>query len=348
MINEENIEAYLLDYQEGNLSNEEMLAVEAYVLLHPEFAADILMDPLPLDTSIQFENKSSLKKQAHIKPAIFSDLNENESELFLVAKIENQLTEAEEIHFNNSLHSDSNFAKEYSLYDSTLLVPNTSIEFKEKSNLKHLAIQPRVIPFRRIATYAAAASLLFFVGYSIYQSQETIGTTTTLNSQTKQPIKKNKKTTILPTEQVAPEKAVFALLKASPIKIKSTSSDTIELTAPEIIQTPIILSNVVVPKDSIENNNEPENTIALNPFDSTLENSTIAKADGTITVKKYFLQKVNEFIFGIKDPSEEEKYASISQRISSASGISFSFGKRKAKKGFKLKIGKISIERKKS
>ena len=54
-----------------------MLAVEAYVLLHPEFAADILMEPLPLDTSVEFENKSSLKKQAHIKPAIFSDLNEN-------------------------------------------------------------------------------------------------------------------------------------------------------------------------------------------------------------------------------------------------------------------------------
>jgi hypothetical protein len=348
MINEENIEAYLLDYQEGNLSKEEKHAVEAYVLLHPEFAIDILLEPLPLDTSIQFENKSSLKKQNHIKPAIFSDLNENESELFLVAKIENQLTDAEEIHFNNSLHSDSNFAKEYSLYYKTILVPNTSIEFNEKSNLKHLVIQSRVIPFRRIATYAAAASLLFFVGYSIYQSQETIGTTSTLNSQTKKPIKKNKKTTILPTDQVAPEKAVFAVFKASPIKIKPTSTDTIELTAPEIIEAPIYTSNIVDQKDSIENNNEPENTIAVNPVDTTLENSTIAKVDGTITVKKYFLQKVNEFIFGMKDPSEEEKYASISQRISSASGISFSFGKRKAKKGFHLKIGKLSIERKKS
>jgi hypothetical protein len=347
MINEENIEAYLLDYQEGNLSNEEMLAVETYVLLHPEFAADILEDPIVVDDSVIFENKEALKKETFIKPEIFAELNEKTEELFIVAKIENELTANEEVHFNNAIQSDANFDKEYSLYNKTLLVPNTSIEFNEKSNLKHLAIQPRVIPFRRIATYAAAASLLFIVGYSIYQSQETIGTTTTLNSQTKKTIKKNKKTTILPTEQVVPEKAVFAVFKASPIKIKSTSTDTIELTAPEIIEAPIYTSNIVEPKDSIENNNEPENTIAQNPINSTLENSTIAKVDGTITVKKYFSQKVNEFIFGKKNPSEEEKYASISQRISSASGISFSFGKRNAKKGFHLKIGKLSIDRKK-
>ena len=55
-------------------------------------------------------------------------------------------------------------------------------------------------------------------------------------------------------------------------------------------------------------------------------------------------------LFGKSDPNDDDKYASFSQKVSTATGISFDFKRRKSRtnKEFHLKIGKFSIDRKKS
>jgi hypothetical protein len=82
---------------------------------------------------------------------------------------------------------------------------------------------------------------------------------------------------------------------------------------------------------------------ALDLIPTTTQNPT----QETLTVKSFFVQRVNQVLFGKKDPNEDEKYASVSQRVSSATGISFDLKRRKNKE-FHLKIGKFSIDRKRS
>jgi hypothetical protein len=97
---------------------------------------------------------------------------------------------------------------------------------------------------------------------------------------------------------------------------------------------------------NIKNENEDYafvSPIELNPIQETTQNPT----QETLTVKSFFVQRVNQALFGKKDPNEDEKYASVSQRVSSATGISFDLKRRKNKE-FHLKIGKFSIDRKRS
>lgn len=86
-INIHNYEAYLLDFSEGNLTEELQMELELFLIQHPEL--DINLSELELvslnEETFLFENKQHLKKSNH-------DLV---SEAQFVAYIENQLSENE-------------------------------------------------------------------------------------------------------------------------------------------------------------------------------------------------------------------------------------------------------------
>jgi hypothetical protein len=102
--------------------------------------------------------------------------------------------------------------------------------------------------------------------------------------------------------------------------------------------------------DSINNvKNENKDITFISPTELNQSQEMIEnpEQEETLTVKSFFIQSVNQVLFGMKDPNEDEKYASISQRVSSSTGISFDLKRRKNEE-FHLKIGKFSIDRKKS
>jgi hypothetical protein len=68
LINKDNVEAYLLDYQEGNLDAGDEKALKSYLKAHPEYADMLDEEPLPQftpDTSVVYANKESLKRSAN-------------------------------------------------------------------------------------------------------------------------------------------------------------------------------------------------------------------------------------------------------------------------------------------
>jgi HD-GYP domain-containing protein (c-di-GMP phosphodiesterase class II) len=108
-----------------------------------------------------------------------------------------------------------------------------------------------------------------------------------------------------------------------------------------------LMAKEIVTINNVKNENENValvSPIEVNPIQEMIEN---LEQEETLTVKSFFIQKVNKVLYGMKDPNEDEKYASVSQRVSSATGISFDLKRRKNKE-FHLKIGKFSIDRKKS
>jgi hypothetical protein len=345
MITKENIEAYLLDFLEGNLSQFEIKELMDFVALHPEYNNDLELESVPIDVSIQFPDKASLKKGFSVKPQVFSSLNANETELFIVAKIENELNEKEELHFNRALQADKNFEEQFKAFTKTIIPIDNSLIFENKEQLKRTASLAPIFDFRHVISYAAAASVVLFAGYLFFKSSPR--GTEDEKTDHKKAFKKDKK---IPS--IAPTESKELYLFAEEF-ISFKPSLNIVLDSTKNVQKKVIPSSTELmaqETDSINNvKNENKDITFISPTELNQSQEMIEnpEQEETLTVKSFFIQSVNQVLFGMKDPNEDEKYASISQRVSSSTGISFDLKRRKNEE-FHLKIGKFSIDRKKS
>ena len=160
-----NYEAYLLDFSEGNLTDELQMELELFLIQHPEL--DINLSDLALVSieieSFSFSNKSNLKKTE-------SDLISEEQ---FIAYIEHQLPTNEKIELEKSCSINPSLAKELALYQKTIAVADTTIIYQNKNELKR---KPKLIWFDfSITQYTAAACVLFLIGlFILWPKSETI------------------------------------------------------------------------------------------------------------------------------------------------------------------------------
>ncbi|MES2512785.1 MAG: hypothetical protein V4580_01520 [Bacteroidota bacterium] len=178
-----NYEAYLLDFSEGNLSDEGQMELELFLIQHPEL--EINLDELsftPLeDETITFSDKTPLKRSP-------LDLV---SESQFIAYVENQLTAKERLELEKSCVTNPSLLKDLALYNSTIATADTSVVFENKESLKR---RPKVIWFNFSTTqYAAAACVVFLIGLFMLWPKTEVGTTSTLANNTN-----NEKTDTLP------------------------------------------------------------------------------------------------------------------------------------------------------
>lgn len=153
-INRDNYEAYLLDFSEGNLSDELQVELELFLIQHPDLSIDLSdLSLVSIDAeSLSFNEKQTLKKSE-------SDLI---SEAQFIAYIENQLPVKEKIELEKSCTNNESLAKELNLYKHTLLTADATIIFPDKGTLKR---ETKIIWFNFSSTqYSIAASVLLLLG----------------------------------------------------------------------------------------------------------------------------------------------------------------------------------------
>ncbi len=146
-INLNNYEAYMLDYFEGNLSNEQIIALKAFAVLHPELDLNFDEELVQLENeTIRFSDKQNLK-------ASFSDD-------LVIGYLENTLTDKEKKEADALAKTNAVFIKELDLYKKTIAQADERIVFENKAQLKR---EPKVIFFTQatLARIAAAVILLF-------------------------------------------------------------------------------------------------------------------------------------------------------------------------------------------
>lgn len=128
-INKNNYEAYFLDYHEGNLTPVQVADLLFFVEQHPELKEEFEnFENFSLEdfSSIEFENKSSLKKEITL---------DNKEEYFIRA-VENELNPTEIGLLNNFLKQYPQFLVDLELFQKTKLSLDTSIVFEHKNGLK--------------------------------------------------------------------------------------------------------------------------------------------------------------------------------------------------------------------
>ncbi len=148
-INIENYEAFLLDYMEGNISTEDLVALQIFAAQHPHLNIDLNeMELVELNSDkVSFEGKNNLKKV---------------SDEQFVAYIENQLTSEEKQNIETLCNLNPALATELKLFKKTLISADETIVFENKASLKKT--ETKVLWLFSREVLAAAASLILIAG----------------------------------------------------------------------------------------------------------------------------------------------------------------------------------------
>ena len=168
-----NYEAYLLDLAEGNLSEEQQLELELFLIQHPElnYALDEQISTHLIPEEIIFHSKSSLKK--HNK-----DLLSDEQ---LISYVEQIANEQERAFVELSCVNNPELAHELKLYKATIVEADKTVLFNYKDDLKK---QPKLIwfHFASVEFVSIAASLVLMIGlFVLWQNMQPLNEIDTSN-----------------------------------------------------------------------------------------------------------------------------------------------------------------------
>ena len=118
MITRDNYEIYVIDYLDGNLSDEDQKDLMKFLArnidLKEEF--ELMKDFQMPESEVVFENKTSLKRELKDQTVDESNIDE-----WSIASIENDLTKEEQDKFESEIEGREEFQQIYALYQQTKL-----------------------------------------------------------------------------------------------------------------------------------------------------------------------------------------------------------------------------------
>lgn len=170
-LNKNTVEAWLLDFVEGNLNATQQAQLEAFLAKNPEYAEmlneyeEVTLTPEP----VTYKNKENLKHESTEHENTF-DIKCIEYHEGLMNKVQRTKFEAEIANDKQKLHTSL-------LYSKAKLVPDYSIQFYNKNALKKNVITKRII---LNLSYAAAASIVLAAGVFMFEHYNTLQNNTTI------------------------------------------------------------------------------------------------------------------------------------------------------------------------
>jgi hypothetical protein len=343
MITKENIEAYLLDFLEGNLNASELLELETFLIENPTFKPDFEL--LQLDQDSQFEfNRESLKKNPIFDPIEFQEIQEGTTEeKMFVAATENVLSETELIHFKNQLIENPVAQKEFAIFQKTRLEADNSIIFPNLSQLKRK--ETNVFLVHWLTKLSAAASIVgicywLFLGSNSMHRNVATKKAPYLRKETKHPqvekeIQSSENGAITHFDKLNQHQLhsqSFVQTKDSLIEPKETLTAPIEM----------IIENAFEDTNASKTYWDKNEVLPMNELVKILPNT-----NNSLTPLEFVNAKMKKRFFGKDNPSKEEMYASISKKLSTVFGISFMFFRtqEKGNRSLYFRVGKFSIEK---
>ncbi len=163
-INRNNYEIFFLDYMDGNLDPaliaELLIFMEENPGLKEEFE-DFELISVPVESSVIFEDKNSLKKN-HVTGV--DNINSTNYQNYFIASLENDLSVEELNLLDLFLKKNPFLVKEYELFGSTFLKPDKKIVFADKKTLKHY---PSSILSKKAVLYSVSIAASILILFSI-------------------------------------------------------------------------------------------------------------------------------------------------------------------------------------
>jgi hypothetical protein len=322
LINIDNYESFYLDFLEGNLNENDIALLFAFLDSNPDLKIeDSELISINAHDSIQLDDltKSLLKF-----PGLDEVITTNNIEYFLIAAVENQLSDDKQGELQEFLAINTAFLVDLEYYKKSYLNADTAIIFNEKNKLKKGIIIPM---YARFLAAAAGIALLFSL-LNLNSSESTPNVAI---------IKKKDEKTLPKTKLIAP----------------STSIQIARVGDQEAVD---LIENG---KQKLNENSSKESALSKTENIQALEFKSIEKLnsqslmnDVAVTYIKPFsqpkLEENNESTFALVEMKNPIK--PITNRIGEAINQQVDFKTSKAAKkkpgGFLLKVGKFEISRK--
>jgi len=167
-IDRNNYEAFFLDYWEGNLSEQERKCMSSFLEDNPDLLdqfydfQEVMGVSLIPDENLFFESKDILKKEVLVSSG---SINSNNFETFVIASLEGDLTQKNEVDFRKFIKLNPSIKEVISDYRKTYLKVPKSIIFSEKGNLKRKTIY---LSNPNIISWSGAVAAIFIIGFVIF------------------------------------------------------------------------------------------------------------------------------------------------------------------------------------
>lgn len=339
----EYIEARMLDAIEGNLSSEDLQKLREYLISFPEYGSlEEDFSSSTVDSSEDTFPKELLLKEFPFSPKTYDTVEGEAIEKMVIAKIEGLLDDQEEKDFDQIHKIECVLQKEWELMNQTILIPDENVSFP---NSDALLKEARIIPWRNYLTYAAAASILFFI-YFAWPNQDPI-------------VQATRKTEI----EIAPTKVKNKVNQRVETSVWSGNTSTIQPMKMKQVE-PIIneVPNCIIPDTYEETRNDFALNLTVEPQARPLTEGSsiipISKQSGSVTsssnevmgLKEFVIQKGNQKIFGLSNPTTSEKYTSITNYLAKTTNVPITYRQELSDDSETtfFKLGFITIERKRS
>ena len=165
IINRNNYESWLLDYFEGNLSPEQIAAVDEFLVENPDIKSefnDFAIIEITEDKGSSLSPKFIGKLK---RPVILTvkRINSENYEDWFISFYEGLLSDEEKDNLTLFLEQNPDYQAEFETYGTLSLEADTKIVYPAKSSLKKALIIPLYQKIGVIATIAAASILFFLV-----------------------------------------------------------------------------------------------------------------------------------------------------------------------------------------
>lgn len=316
-INIQNYEEFFIDYLDGNLSDDELMALEDFLLQHPRLREELegMENAFIKPEEINYNEKENLKQIDLSLPVS----NEN-FDFFCIADAEGDLNEEQKSAFADYLNNHPAKNKDYIAFVNARLDKTEKIEYPGKEGLKKSVF---IIYRREIITAAAIAAgialLLSVYTFFINENpeidtiasyeEENVETAKTDTTSSQKPAKETKDVKSDPIKDL-PGKAKKAVKKAAtnitiktsiPIaSLEAANFDTAKIKLEEFDRSEIINNAVIDPQ--LLSNLSPVNTVKndlikiktpykLNQPDPVPDQSEY------LTLQEFAVQKLSDIIF---------------------------------------------------
>ncbi|MCL3780237.1 hypothetical protein EMN47_07505 [Prolixibacteraceae bacterium JC049] len=179
-IDRTNYEAYLIDYLEGNLKDDECQIVEDFLSQNPDIQEELegLSEVTLFTDDVVFSEKNTLKKG-------FDDEEVNDE--YCIAYMEGDLDPIENVRFESHLKKSNDTQRNLALFEKTKIVADGNVVFANKKRLKKYSV------FYYASRSVAAAAVIAMVAVGINSLEET------------QPVIPVKKPVLAQLDQVKPK-----------------------------------------------------------------------------------------------------------------------------------------------
>jgi len=342
-INLNNYELYFADYLENNLTEIELAELYLFLKQNPELeielysAKKIKLKP----EKIIFDNKNILKKKV---------VNIEQFNTLCVKSIEEQISETENFELQNILKNNPELQNEYKLFKSTILKPEHSIIFENKSKLKRnvlFGVKSYLIKYSAIA---ASVVFLLSISYFLFFNIQHINNKKLISKNSNSSVAKNK--IFYSSNKLKTKKQFIVKVKENNNKVlKNNKEPKAQNNDSTFITNNIKLDSVFITNSNFYDNKlvnyEANNTIKTNnTLDTTLNAVFI---NNKYTHFKDMIDNVpyNNITASNNDINIWNLIKNGTEKINTITGsnieIDKNYNKKNKTKNFKLKIGKFGF-----